>query len=411
MDNLNEIKETLKDLFKATIKNAKDGDEKGEWVTIKGTHVFIPDGKTVDEVIKEKGWKEKGDSNNKEYKTGDKITFDTNWRGVNPKIGKGEIVGLEPKLGSHGDANPGYQYKVKLEDGKTILVEKEAIQEVKEKSDKPKDKGSEGKKDSSDSKIKKEYNDAVKRIEKLIPKYELEPYVEEELKDDLRSFKKSINNPNLSQQKQVELYDTLLEFEKDIKHNQEMKINFLSDDGLAEKKGKLSRQLMVAKRTGQKTEEAKLQKKYDEIIKEQDRRLNKGSDKPKKRDKDFEALRKELESYKRKNGGDLDLAGMDISHIPDELIPNGLTVTGNLYLEGSKITELPENMRVHGEIIMPDGKTAPSYKEANDLLKKNKSNKKIKNGLSEIIKNCEPETKQDLEILKGLKDILSDEDK
>ena len=111
--------------------NSKDED-KGKWVTAKGNHIFIPDGKTLDEVIKEKGWGNKEGSKNKEYKTGDKISFDTNWRGVNPKIQKGEIVGKEKKLGSHGDANPDYQYKVKLEDGKTILVDKEAIQENKQ---------------------------------------------------------------------------------------------------------------------------------------------------------------------------------------------------------------------------------------------------------------------------------------
>ena len=60
MDNLNEIKETLKDMFKAAITNAKDGDEKGRWVTIKGTHVFIPEGKQIEDVMREKGWIEDG---------------------------------------------------------------------------------------------------------------------------------------------------------------------------------------------------------------------------------------------------------------------------------------------------------------------------------------------------------------
>lgn len=121
--------------------NSKD-EEKGKWVTVKGNHIFIPDGKTLDEVIKEKGWGDKEGPKNKEYKTGDRITFDTNWRGVNPKIQKGEIVGKEKKLGSHGDTNPDYQYKVKLEDGKTILVDKEAIQESENKHGFKKDKDS-----------------------------------------------------------------------------------------------------------------------------------------------------------------------------------------------------------------------------------------------------------------------------
>lgn len=38
-------------------------EENGRWVTIKGTHVFIPEGKTLDEVIEEKGW---GDKENKQ---------------------------------------------------------------------------------------------------------------------------------------------------------------------------------------------------------------------------------------------------------------------------------------------------------------------------------------------------------
>ena len=51
--------------------NSKD-NEKGEWVTIKGNHIFIPDGKTLDEVIKEKGWgdkeKNKETSKDEDYK-------------------------------------------------------------------------------------------------------------------------------------------------------------------------------------------------------------------------------------------------------------------------------------------------------------------------------------------------------
>lgn len=48
-------------VFNCKIDNADD--QKGKWVTIKGNHIFIPDGKTLDEVIKEKGW---GDKENKE---------------------------------------------------------------------------------------------------------------------------------------------------------------------------------------------------------------------------------------------------------------------------------------------------------------------------------------------------------
>ncbi len=60
---MDELKENLKTLLRKAINNEKGDDEKGEWITIKGTHVFIPEGKTAEDVIKEKGWKEKGKSN------------------------------------------------------------------------------------------------------------------------------------------------------------------------------------------------------------------------------------------------------------------------------------------------------------------------------------------------------------
>lgn len=48
---LNSKTEFVKD-NKMEIEN--ENNEKGKWVTIKGTHVFIPDGKTIDEVVEEK---------------------------------------------------------------------------------------------------------------------------------------------------------------------------------------------------------------------------------------------------------------------------------------------------------------------------------------------------------------------
>lgn len=62
---MDELKENLKTLLRKAINNVKDGDEKGKWITIKGTHVFIPEGKTAEDVIKEKGWEEKGEDEEK----------------------------------------------------------------------------------------------------------------------------------------------------------------------------------------------------------------------------------------------------------------------------------------------------------------------------------------------------------
>lgn len=49
------------------IMNSKD-NEKGRWVTIKGTHVFIPDGKQIEEVMEEKGWFSEGKEGEKKEK-------------------------------------------------------------------------------------------------------------------------------------------------------------------------------------------------------------------------------------------------------------------------------------------------------------------------------------------------------
>lgn len=55
------------------IDNARgfDGSE-GQCVTIKGTHVFIPDGKTLDDVLEEKGWSKKPDTKDKQEITREK---------------------------------------------------------------------------------------------------------------------------------------------------------------------------------------------------------------------------------------------------------------------------------------------------------------------------------------------------
>ena len=108
-------------------------DDDLQWITVKGNHIPVKKGQSKDEAVKEflEGKKETG---SKDYNTGDKITFDTNWRGVNEKISEGTIIGKEKKLGTKDDPNPDYQYKVKTSDGKTILVEKEAIKDTKDKS-------------------------------------------------------------------------------------------------------------------------------------------------------------------------------------------------------------------------------------------------------------------------------------
>lgn len=69
---LNSKTEFVKD-NKMEIEN--ENNEKGKWVTIKGTHVFIPDGKTIDEVVEEKfGDKANKQSDSKKEKKENKTT-------------------------------------------------------------------------------------------------------------------------------------------------------------------------------------------------------------------------------------------------------------------------------------------------------------------------------------------------
>ena len=67
--------EQIKDLINR-VENARgfDGSE-GKWVTIKGTHVFIPDGKSVEEVIEEKGWGSESKGTEKKESSFEKLGF------------------------------------------------------------------------------------------------------------------------------------------------------------------------------------------------------------------------------------------------------------------------------------------------------------------------------------------------
>ena len=82
-------------------------------------------------------------------------------------------------------------------------------------------------------------------------------------------------------------------------------------------------------------------------------------------------------------GGWLDLSGTEITELPDNLtvggdlylsgtkiteLPDNLTVGGNLYPSGTKITELPDNLTVGGDILINwDTVTGnPTYKKLKD---------------------------------------------
>lgn len=199
MDNLNEIKETLKDMFKAAITNAKDGDEKGEWITINGTHVFIPEGANQEEVVKE-FLDKKSKEDKAKWKSYDEVLehAEKQLELVKSKLKEKNTPEKHEKL--IGD-------KINLED----KIKYYKSQKGKEKS--------ETKKESNTTKDTKKHID---RIEKLIKKYNLEPHEEDELLDELGSFEAKLDE-GLEPREEEELREQLFDFEDDIKRHQEMK--------------------------------------------------------------------------------------------------------------------------------------------------------------------------------------------
>ena len=118
--------------------NSKD-EEKGTWITIKGNHIFIPDGKTLDEVIKEKGWGEKEEGKSepewlqREKQKLDRQTtqmYEDRYSTEHPETYKKNLEEAKDKQSDtkdkHGfkkDKDSGY-YMKDLPDGTSVYVEK-----------------------------------------------------------------------------------------------------------------------------------------------------------------------------------------------------------------------------------------------------------------------------------------------
>ena len=95
-----------------TAENARGfGGEEGEWITVNGTHIFIPDGKSKEEVIKEKfGNKEEKKDISKDYK--DSVKFS----GM-PKEDKQGLSNIKESRDEHGRlvlSKEGTNKKVKI---------------------------------------------------------------------------------------------------------------------------------------------------------------------------------------------------------------------------------------------------------------------------------------------------------
>ena len=188
------------------IENEKDENngEKGKWVTIKGTHVFIPDGKTVDEVIKEKF--------EKQAKSYDEVI----------EHAQKQLELVESKL---KEKNSPEKHE-KLVGDKIDLEDK--IKYYKSQ------KG-EDKKEPSETNSQKDFKNHLDRIEKQIKKYNLEPKQEEELLDELGSFEAKLDE-GLEPREEEKLREELLDFEEDIKRHHEMKKDESKDKQSLDKK-------------------------------------------------------------------------------------------------------------------------------------------------------------------------------
>lgn len=61
------------------------------------------------------------------YRVGDCIEYDSNWRGVTPKIGHGKIVKIESGLAGHGDYQPSRILTIEDEDGNRFKLDEGAV--------------------------------------------------------------------------------------------------------------------------------------------------------------------------------------------------------------------------------------------------------------------------------------------
>ena len=85
--------------------NSKD-EENGTWITIKGNHIFIPDGKTLDEVIKEKGWGDSKGDKQSDTKDGSKDISKEEYAKIKEQVSK---MSDDELVKAHFESQKGYE--------------------------------------------------------------------------------------------------------------------------------------------------------------------------------------------------------------------------------------------------------------------------------------------------------------
>lgn len=474
MENLNEIKEALKDMFRATIKNAKDGDdENGRWVTIKGTHVFIPDGKKVEDVMREKGWEEKGEGKEKsETKKESNTTKDTKRHidRIEKLIKKynlepheedellDELGSFEAKFDENLEPREEEELREQLFDFEDDIKRHQEMKK-QEKSDGNNENKHGFKKDKDSGYYMKDLSDgtSVYVEKKEGGQGEKEPFYLEAThfdKDGKEIAKKQYHYDSMDG-----MFSKIdRDFSSKDKPNTEKK-DKNDEDNIALKyyKQQVSKKLRKLETPEEQQKyiddlEKKLEDHSDdpnfvEVVKwaketkkpqfdaEQKGKGEGKKTKPTKWEdrKDRKSIEKKLENIALKRFDTiktLETQHSDSKDFHDLSVWGIKDVLSEAYQEGAgNKNNVPEKILTD---IAKQEMDIPTLKERNsdsydfhdvsvwslrEALKKaflagekTKADNSIKNGLSEIIENCKPETDQDIRILKGLADILEQEE-
>ena len=371
MENINEVKETLKEMFRAVINNAKNGDdEKGRWITVKGTHVFIPDGANQEEVVKDflkkknkedkSKWKSYKEDNPSEGKTEKDSEKTAKW--IKSKYGQEwqlEKNGFSSHI--HAKKDDGYSVNIFDKDGKntnkykSFTSKEDAMKYAEEEIDKlSKDKGKSKEKSEDDE---------------LVTLVEADPEYIKRNKETNDRWQKAIKET--AEREGWNKPDTE---KKDAKGNKPVDISKFQFKNY-------------------KNPEGQNHKGYETY---------KSS---------FESISKETEHVPEKvkkqyngNTPPYEAARTEFSHINANVSARDLMDSWTNRNKDYKpvIDAILERQNAILEELKP-------YNKWNGKEWVKSADNSIKNGLQEIINNCKPKTEEDLQILYALKEILEDE--
>lgn len=189
------------------VENAKDWDgNEGEWITVKGNHLFVKKGQSKEEAVKEflesKG---EGKQNNKEA-----------------DIALTMMAQDYEKRGNKGTVDRANELKEKLKKDEELSDKDKQDIKTAIESYKPKDKSNDNK-EKNNSNIEK-FNKEYKTIEDMIKRRNLEPRKEEELLEQLEDYKIKFDK-NLEPHQEKAVLEDINDFKMHIYKNIKSKAN------------------------------------------------------------------------------------------------------------------------------------------------------------------------------------------